>query len=142
METMKMRKLGSALKWLIPLFAAFFLLFSTGGCVRPQPVPETTAAQTTAEQTTKAAESTAALTTEASRESEKETEAPETAGTEAAETETAETEPEDDLIEEDGFYTSKDEVALYIHTYGWLSDNFLTKKEAQGLGWSGGDLWK
>ena len=38
-------------------------------------------------------------------------------------------------IEEDGTYTSKEEVALYIHTYGKLPSNFVTKKEAQAAGW-------
>ena len=43
-------------------------------------------------------------------------------------------------ISEEGFYTKKDEVALYIHTYGHLPDNYITKKEAQSLGWDGGKL--
>ena len=43
-------------------------------------------------------------------------------------------------IREDGQYTSKDDVALYIHTYGKLPSNFITKKEAQALGWPGGSL--
>lgn len=43
-------------------------------------------------------------------------------------------------LPEDGTYTSKEDVALYIHTYGRLPDNFITKKEAQALGWPGGDL--
>lgn len=38
-------------------------------------------------------------------------------------------------IEEDGTYISKDEVALYLHIYGYLPDNYITKKEAQDLGW-------
>ena len=33
-----------------------------------------------------------------------------------------------------------DHVALYIHTYGHLPDNFITKKDAQALGWPGGSL--
>ena len=46
------------------------------------------------------------------------------------------TEDENDLgIEEDGEYTSKEEVALYIYTFGHLPDNFITKKEAKSLGW-------
>lgn len=32
-------------------------------------------------------------------------------------------------------YTSREEVALYIHTYGTLPKNFITKQEAQNLGW-------
>lgn len=43
-------------------------------------------------------------------------------------------------ISEDGTYTKKDDVALYIHTYGKLPQNFITKKQAKKLGWSGGSL--
>ncbi|MEG1548084.1 MAG: ribonuclease domain-containing protein [Clostridia bacterium] len=42
-------------------------------------------------------------------------------------------------IVEDGAYTSKQDVALYIHTYGCLPDNFITKAEAETLGWSSRD---
>lgn len=45
-----------------------------------------------------------------------------------------ETEKQDD-IDENGTYTSKDEVALYIYTYGHLPDNYITKSEAENLGW-------
>ena len=38
-------------------------------------------------------------------------------------------------IAEDGSYTSKEEVALYIHTYGHLPENYITKDEAYDLGW-------
>ncbi len=38
-------------------------------------------------------------------------------------------------IDEHGSYTSKEEVALYIHTYGHLPDNYITKKQAEKLGW-------
>lgn len=46
-------------------------------------------------------------------------------------------------IEEDGSYTSKEDVALYIHTYDKLPSNFINKKEASDLGWesSKGNLW-
>ena len=37
-------------------------------------------------------------------------------------------------------YTTKEDVALYIHTYGCLPDNFITKNEARKLGWEGGSL--
>ena len=43
-------------------------------------------------------------------------------------------------IDEDGYYTTKEDVALYIYTYGHLPNNFITKKEAESLGWSGGGL--
>ena len=44
------------------------------------------------------------------------------------------------LISPDGIYTSKEDVALYIHTYGCLPQNFMTKDEARVLGWEGGSL--
>ena len=43
-------------------------------------------------------------------------------------------------LDEDGSYTTKEDVALYIHTYGHLPPNFMTKKEAEAAGWSGGAL--
>lgn len=55
-------------------------------------------------------------------------------------------EPEDEglTVSEDGEYTSKDEVALYIHLYNHLPSNFITKNEAKDLGWdsSKGNLHK
>lgn len=45
-------------------------------------------------------------------------------------------------IDKNGWYYSKDEVALYIHTYGCLPENFITKKEAEDLGWTGGSVQK
>ncbi|WP_288175502.1 ribonuclease domain-containing protein [Sporofaciens musculi] len=41
---------------------------------------------------------------------------------------------------EDGVYSSKDDVAQYIHIYGHLPSNFITKKDAEKLGWQGGSL--
>ena len=50
--------------------------------------------------------------------------------------------PEEDgeeaTLDPEGSYTSKEDVALYLHTYGKLPGNFMTKKEARALGWSGG----
>lgn len=43
-------------------------------------------------------------------------------------------------VSEDGQYWTKDEVALYIHLYGHLPKNYITKSKAQELGWSGGSL--
>ena len=39
-----------------------------------------------------------------------------------------------------GSYTTKEDVALYIHTYSDLPLNFMTKKQAKDLGWTGGSL--
>ena len=41
-----------------------------------------------------------------------------------------------------GWYYSKDDVALYIHTYGKLPSNYITKDEAEALGWTGGSVQK
>ncbi len=46
------------------------------------------------------------------------------------------------IIDENGSYSGANDVALYIHTYGRLPSNFITKKEARSLGWSGGRLEK
>ena len=43
--------------------------------------------------------------------------------------------PEPEGVREDGEYTSPEEVAEYLHLYGHLPSNFITKKEAQALGW-------
>ncbi len=43
-------------------------------------------------------------------------------------------------IDESGSYTSAEDVALYIHTYGHLPHNFITKNEAREGGWTGGSL--
>ncbi len=43
-------------------------------------------------------------------------------------------------VSEDGEYWTKDEVALYIHLFGHLPKNYITKSKAQSLGWSGGSL--
>ena len=48
--------------------------------------------------------------------------------------------PTESSISEDGSYTTKEDVALYIHTYGKLPQNFITKKQARELGWGGGSL--
>lgn len=47
-------------------------------------------------------------------------------------------------ISEDGEYTSCEEVALYIHQFGHLPGNYITKEKAKDLGWvsSAGNLWK
>ena len=82
-------------------------------------------------------EATTESTTEATTEATKET-------TEATKKTKATTEPttapSEAKIDEDGTYTSKDDVALYIHTYGHLPKNFVTKSEARAKGWEGGSL--
>lgn len=50
--------------------------------------------------------------------------------------------PTESPIDEDGWYYSAEDVALYIYTYGWLPDNFITKDDARDLGWEGGSVEK
>ena len=78
----------------------------------------------------------------------------ETESTPVTETEEEETEPsetpsepsetavptESQAIDRDGSYTTAEDVALYIYTYGELPSNFMTKNEARDLGWEGGSL--
>lgn len=38
-------------------------------------------------------------------------------------------------VTENGTYTSKDEVALYLREYGHLPSNFISKTQAREAGW-------
>ena len=61
----------------------------------------------------------------------------------SAATETAtseETGEAERFLDENGSYTTKEDLALYIHTYGHLPPNFIPKKEAEKAGWDGGSL--
>ena len=51
-------------------------------------------------------------------------------------------EKKEPAIDEDGSYTSKEDVALYLWTYKKLPSNFITKNAAENLGWKGGGLDK
>ncbi|MBV1759040.1 MAG: ribonuclease [Dethiosulfatibacter sp.] len=48
-----------------------------------------------------------------------------------------------DVIEGE-YYSTKELVSLYIHQYGELPPNYITKQEAQEMGWiaSKGNLWE
>lgn len=73
-----------------------------------------------------------------------ETTTSETSIPEYSETETVtESSIEQLSVEKDGRYTTPEDVAEYIHTFGTLPSNFITKKEAQKLGWDNkkGNLW-
>ena len=45
-------------------------------------------------------------------------------------------------VTEDGWYNTKDEVALYIHLYNRLPENYVTKNQAEKKGWQGGSVEK
>ena len=55
-------------------------------------------------------------------------------------TDPPETQPKP-YLDPNGTYTTKNDVALYIHLYGRLPYNFVTKRQAENLyGWDGGSL--
>ena len=114
---MKIKKL---LPLLLLLAAVWFFLPDTGsGVSAPAPTASAAALQTVSPAQTP-------------KPTAKPTKAPTPAPTAAPAEEAA--------LDEDGSYTTKEDVALYIHTYGHLPPNFMTKKEAQTAGWSGGSL--
>ena len=43
--------------------------------------------------------------------------------------------PSEQQLAEDGSYTSKEDVSLYLHLYGKLPQNYIKKNEARDLGW-------
>lgn len=104
--------------------------------------PETTAAPATEAPTTKAPETTVAPTEAPTTKAPETTAAPTVAPTTKAPETTAA--PTTAAIDENGTYTSKEDVALYIHTYNKLPSNYITKQEAEDLGWisSKGNLKK
>lgn len=78
---------------------------------------------------------------------EQETEPPQTLPpqTDPPETQPPETDPPENKpsLDPNGSYTTKNDVALYIHLYGRLPNNFVTKNQAEDLyGWNGGSLSK
>lgn len=119
--------LGLVLLAVVAVIVFFFPEFLPAGddVFTTVPADSTAASPTTPASTTKAAPPDT-------------TKSPET--TKTAEATTA---PETERkLDRNGSYTSRDDVALYIHQYGKLPGNFITKAEAQKLGWSGGSLEK
>lgn len=43
-------------------------------------------------------------------------------------------------LDEDGWYYSAEDVSEYLIVYGELPENFITKSEAEALGWEGGSV--
>ncbi len=114
------------------------------------PTTTTTATVTEDTKATEAPVTTESASAETTEKTEATTEAPTTTTEETTEAPTTTTEetteattteaPTEAAIDEDGEYTSKDDVALYIHTYGHLPKNFVTKSDARKKGWEGGSL--
>ena len=118
-------------------FLLAFVLFAAGaltGCSGSSGSETTGTAQTTA----------ASYETEAETDPETESAAFETSE-EIGETTAEESSAEENgpPVTEDGEYSSKEEVAAYINEFGHLPSNYITKSEAQDLGWvsSKGNLW-
>jgi hypothetical protein len=63
-------------------------------------------------------------------------------GPQAADTPTVTEITQAAALARDSAYTTKEDVALYLHLYGELPDNFITKVQARALGWDGGGLHK
>lgn len=97
--------------------------------------PSEEAAQPEIQQELQIVETEAPALPSAPEETQAQPQAPPEAG--EAQTQASETEAP---IDPDGSYTTKEDVALYIHTYGCLPDNFITKNQARKLGWEGGSL--
>ena len=125
------------MKKLLSLFLVLLMLFSLTACSIDQETLELAAdvAITLLEETTEAEEPAAPTETLPEAEPTPE-EIPEAPVDEPAEAPI----PEEPVIDEFGYYTTKEDVALYLYTYGRLPDNFITKKEARSLGWEGGGL--
>lgn len=146
MEKMKYR----LSKWLLALLMTVLAVIGIAGCSSQ----DVEMALDVANEVLEIAESLEAMETEAQDGNEEtisitasETVEETQAASEEAETEAAVEEPaveeptdaepadEEPVIDENGHYTSKEEVALYIHTYGKLPSNFISKNEAEELGW-------
>lgn len=84
--------------------------------------------------------STSIIVAEVAESSEESAEVETEISTEEAAAVEAEITAETELPDPDGSYTSCEDVALFLETYGELPDNFITKKEARALGWEGGSL--
>lgn len=112
-----------------------------------EPNETTTAAETEQSETTEETEqqTSEALLTETPPQETTQTEqttvksettaSPETTSKKAKKTTVTETTVEKLSVEKDGSYTTPEDVAEYIHTFGTLPNNFITKDEAKKLGW-------
>lgn len=82
------------------------------------------------------------ISTEATKSTQKATTKPTKEQTQKATTKPTKEQTTKAAIDKNGTYNSKEDVALYIHTYGCLPKNYITKAEAKKLGWTGGSVEK
>ena len=137
-----LKKVKSFAKWLIPFFMALFLLFGCGPSQMGQGSAETAAEVQLETEQSQAAE--VQLETEQSQAAEVQSETEQSQAAEVQSETEQQPEEREITVVEDGSYISKEEVALYLHTYGHLPDYFITKKEAEAAGWVAkeGNLWE
>jgi hypothetical protein len=116
--------------WIVSLLAALALVLglSLMGCGKAStPAPEGGAVQEQVKENAPAAEQDSTASDETTSANAKDTSKEQgSAGADAGAA---------PGVSEDGTYTSKDEVALYLHTYGHLPSNYITKDEAEDAGW-------
>ncbi|MDE6004958.1 MAG: ribonuclease [Oscillospiraceae bacterium] len=135
-------------KRILVLFLCFCVGILLTGCYELYTVPESEQSISIATETQTEQENITEikLETETEIETESTTELETELETTEPETQVFEI-PEDEIlpnsVEKDGSYTSPEDVAEYIHTFGTLPNNFITKKQAKALGWdsSKGNLW-
>ena len=133
--TKKKKDGGSLLKkllWWLPIII-LGLMFALGACTRQEAKKESAKTESSKIESSK----TESVKDGKSQSKESTSKAEETTTITESEEETLqESATEKEVqVEENGNYTSKEEVALYIHTYGKLPVNYITKKEAQDMGW-------
>ena len=133
--TKKKKDGGSLLKkllWWLPIII-LGLMFALGACTRQEAKKESAKTESSKIESSK----TESVKDGKSQSKESTSKAEETTTITESEEETLqESATEKEVqVEENGNYTSKEEVALYIHTYGKLPVNYITKKQAQELGW-------
>lgn len=135
-----MKKISVMLSVLMLTFSCL-LTACAGADTADNIVPETsvTASVTAVSDIETNADTTAEMTAETNEQTTAETTAETTAQTTAITT----VETTAKTIDKQGSYTSPEDVAEYIHTFGTLPGNFITKDEAKALGWDSkaGNLW-
>lgn len=132
--TKKKKDGGSLLKkllWWLPIII-LGLMFALGACTRQEAKKESAKTESS-----KIESSKTESVKDGKNQSKDSTSKEETTTIAESEEETLQesTTEKEVQVEENGNYTSKEEVALYIHTYGKLPVNYITKKEAQDMGW-------
>jgi len=135
-----MKKRTKAELVIFVIVAAIYLI----SLMRDRPAQPSPAAPTAAQETQASfipltepvTESSPEETLPGETETETETAAVSTGNTETVVSEAPPSEIGEEItVVEDGAYTDAEHVALYIHTYGRLPDNFITKQEAAAAGW-------